>query len=95
MQTRAPRARKYLFVCENSRENGSCCMPQGERLRESLKKSVKEAGLSSLIRVSRAGCLDMCEEGPNILLMPDNKWFSRVGEGDLADILIEARRGLF
>ena len=94
METQAPRTRKYLFVCENHRGDAACCMPQGERLRELLKKSVKEAGLTSLIRVSRAGCLDMCSEGPNVLLMPDNKWFSHVGEGDLDRILSEAGRGL-
>ena len=59
-------------------------------MRELLKKSVKEAGLASSVRVSRAGCLDLCEQGPNVLLMPDNKWFSRVQESDLEEIVREA-----
>ncbi len=66
-------------------------MPQGERIRELLKKSVKDAGLASSVRVSRAGCLDLCEQGPNVLLMPDNKWFSHVRENDLEEIMRAAR----
>ena len=69
-------------------------MPQGERLREALKNRVKESGLSASVRVSRSGCLDMCEQGPNVLLMPDHKWFSLVSEGDLAEIVNQTRGGL-
>lgn len=94
MKTNPPRAKKYLFVCENAREDGRCCMPQGAQIREKLKKAVKDKGLAGQVRVSRSGCLDMCEEGPNVLLMPDNKWFSGVGLDDLEPILKEAGRGL-
>ena len=47
-------------------------------------------GLSDRIRVSRAGCLDACEEGPNILLMPDQIWFKKVKPEDLEEILRRA-----
>ena len=73
MQTSAPAFQKYIFVCENEREEGRCCSPDGTKLRELLKQKVKELGLSKIIRVSRAGCLDVCSEGPNVLLMPDRK----------------------
>ncbi len=79
---------KYIFVCENKREDGRvCCMPQGEKIREALKKLVKEQGLSDKIRVSRAGCLDVCEEGPNVLVMPDNIWYRKVDVKDAAKII--------
>ena len=65
-------------------------MPAGTVLREALKKSVKDAGLADSIRVSRAGCLDLCKHGPNVLMMPDNKWFSGVRESDLKEIMREA-----
>ena len=94
METRKPGFQKYLFVCENSREEGSCCMPEGGRLRERLKKTVQETGLASSVRVSRSGCLDLCADGPNVLLMPDNKWFSRVQESDLDEIVRLTRGGL-
>ena len=91
MQVQPPRARKYLFVCENKRQDGTCCMPEGERIRERLKESIKAKGLP--VRVSRSGCLDLCAEGPNVLLMPDNKWFNRVSVDDLDGIVREAAKG--
>lgn len=94
MEISQPAFKKHLFVCENSREEGRCCAPDGNRLREALKKSVKEKGLADRIRVSRSGCLDVCAEGPNVLLMPDNVWFKRVGDGDVEPIVRRALEGL-
>ncbi|HTL69906.1 MAG TPA: (2Fe-2S) ferredoxin domain-containing protein [Candidatus Eisenbacteria bacterium] len=94
METSLPAYKKYLFVCENSREEGRCCAPDGNRLRELLKQSAKEKGLAGRVRVSRAGCLDSCAEGPNVLLMPDNVWFKRVRENDVEAILRRAAEGL-
>lgn len=87
MRTSEPRFKKYIFVCENKREEGDCCGPESERLRELLKKAVKDLGLEASIRVSRTGCLDVCSEGPNVLLMPDNVWFKGVREEDIPNIL--------
>ena len=87
MQASKPTFQKYIFVCENERETGLCCNPTGAKLREKLKDMVKQKGLSQTIRVSRAGCLDVCDEGPNVLLMPDNVWFKHVRENDLEKIL--------
>ena len=86
-----PRFEKHLLVCENERENGSCCGKKDSGvLREALKKQIKEMGFSEKIRVSRTGCLDVCDEGPNILLMPDNVWFSHVEMQDLPEIVRRA-----
>ena len=59
-----------------------------------MKDAVKNKGLSHRIRVSRSGCLDVCSEGPNVLLMPDNVWFKRVSENDVEKIIREAAHGL-
>lgn len=95
MEVTKPRFKKYLLVCENERVEGTCCMPFGQKIRESLKQAVKKRDLEDLIRVSRTGCLDLCSEGPNVLLMPDNVWFKRVRAGDdLEKILNEAAKDL-
>ncbi len=93
MQSSRPAFQKYIFVCENEREAGKCCAPDGKRLRDDLKKKIKDKGLASKIRVSRSGCLDVCAEGPNVLLMPDNIWFKHVGEGDIDAIIDKASHG--
>lgn len=94
MESVQPKFRKYLFVCENEREEGACCNPQGARIREILKNTVKERGLAGKIRVSRSGCLDVCAEGPNVLLVPDYVWFKRVSEKDVDAILSRALAGI-
>ena len=94
MNISSPAFQKYIFVCENKREEGACCARAGERIRELLKNAVEKKGLVSKIRVSRSGCLDVCEEGPNVVLMPDNVWFNEVGESDIPKILERALQGV-
>ena len=90
MESSKPNFIKYIFVCENKREKDACCGAEGARIREALKELVKQSGLSQKIRVSRSGCLDVCSEGPNVLLMPDNIWFKHVEEKDIEKILAKA-----
>ena len=92
MHSGAPAFKKYIFVCENERAEGDCCAAQGKKIKEKLKELVKEKGLSSVLRVSRSGCLDVCAQGPNVLLMPDNIWFNQVSESDIQEIIHVASR---
>ena len=91
MEESKPEFEKYVFVCVNERpgnERVSCgghgC---GKELRSALKDAVKKAGLAHKIRVSQAQCLDVCEEGPNILIYPDNTWLKHVELADVPAIL--------
>ena len=94
MEKAQPHFEKYVLVCENKRETGDCCGAQGERIRELLKKAVKDRGLSARIRVSRTGCLDVCSEGPNVLVAPDYVWFKGVRESDIETIVESLVNGL-
>ena len=81
---------KMVLVCTHEREPHKrvCCRCNGgDVLREKLKSMVKARGLKSSIRVSASGCLDKCEEGVNLLILPDNIWCSHVEETDLDAIL--------
>jgi len=91
MESSKPVFEKYVFVCTNEREDGdrvSCgksfC---GKELHAKLKEAVKQAGLANKIRVSKSGCLDVCEEGANVLLYPENLWLKHVEIDDLSAIL--------
>lgn len=91
MQSSKAKFEKYVFVCINERpviERVSCggtfC---GKELSEKLKDAVKAAGQAGRIRVSKAQCLDVCEEGPNVLIYPDNLWFKNVELTDVPVIL--------
>jgi len=88
---------KILFVCTNQREEGErvCCQRGGGcELRDTLKAMVKARQLRSRVRVSQSGCMDRCEDGPNVMIFPDNVWFSHVTSSDLEAILDAVVRSL-
>lgn len=95
MEIAASKFDKYILVCENERTDGkACCMPQGLHIREALKSLVKSKGLADRIRVSRSGCLDVCADGPSVLIMPDNVRLKAVGQNDIERVLELAMRNL-
>ena len=94
MEKTGSKFQKYLFVCEHERAEGSCCSKQGVQIREILKQKVKDMGLAGKIRVSRSGCMDACDEGPNILMSPDNVCFKRVSEKDIDEVIQTAMKGI-
>lgn len=97
MDTQPLPYRKIIFVCTNQREAGErvCCMAGGGgELRDKLKAMVKARQMRSRVRVSQSGCLDKCEDGPNIMVFPDNVWFSHVTEADLESIVAAVARSL-
>ncbi len=90
MQTNPLPHQKIIFVYTNQREPGerNCCANGGGCiLRDKLKDMVKKRQLRSKIRVSQSGYMDKCEDGPNIMIFPDNIWLSHVQESDLETIL--------
>lgn len=54
---------------------------------EKLKHYVKEHGLKGKIRVTKSGCLDLCQQGINIFIQPDGIWLKGVREEDVGQII--------
>lgn len=86
-----PRMELYIQVCEHEKPGVKSCGPDLPGFRDELKKRVAQAGLAGRIRVMRSGCLGVCEEGPNVFLMPHHIWFRNVTTADLDPILDRAR----
>ena len=80
---------KILFVCVNNRENGElACSARGSKaIQEHLKQIAKDRGLKGKVRVSQSGCMDLCAKGPNVMVFPDNVWYSGVTESDIPKIV--------
>ncbi len=78
-----------MFVCVNKRDDGTpnCAERNSQYIRDTLKQKVKELGLKSIIRVTQTGCQDLCAQGPNIHIMPQNIWLSNVQESDIKIII--------
>jgi len=75
-----------VFICTY----GPYCGFDGdtEGLLNRLKQRVAEAGLKDEVRINRAGCLNQCGHGPNVVVYPDDVWYCGVQAED-ADELFE------
>lgn len=88
---------KIVFVCVHEREPGQgvCCSARGSlEIQAALKERVKALGLARKIRVSRSGCMDRCAKGVNIMVFPDNTWFSGVTMDDVDAVLEAVTQGV-
>lgn len=81
----------HLFVCTNDRNlpKSGCGNLNSHDLASWLKEEVKKRGLQGKVRVNKSGCLDQCTNGPVMVLYPKGKWFYKVTQDDLPDILRE------
>ena len=81
--------KSHIFVCTNDRKGKkrSCADFDSHRIRKKLKEEISDRGWKGRVRVSQSGCLGLCAEGPNVMIYPQNVWFSEVSANDMNDIL--------
>ena len=86
----------HVFFCTNQRApdpSGTtrpCCAGKNAvAMRDYAKKKVKALGLAGAgaVRVNNAGCLDRCEEGPCVVVYPEETWYTYVDEHDIDEIV--------
>ena len=68
--------RQYLFVCTNRRPDGSprgsCAARGSEGIFQAIRHGLLERGLAKTeARVCQSSCLDLCDEGPIVLVEPE------------------------
>ena len=83
----------HVFFCLNKREppEACCACHNSEAMKDYAKKRVKELRLSGpgKVRVNVAGCLDRCQEGPIIVVYPEEVWYTYVDKQDIDEIVDE------
>ncbi len=83
----------HVFFCCNQRAEGeSCCAAQGAvELQTYAKDRIAALGLKGKgkVRINKAGCLDRCDEGPVLVVYPDNVWYTLVDKSDVDEIIAE------
>ncbi len=82
---------KHIYICLNQRPAGeACCAARdGEAIKEKLKAYVKANGLKGTVRISGSGCMDLCAQGPNVMVEPDHQWYRQVSLEDVDRIIEE------
>lgn len=87
------RFEKYVFICLNERvedhPRGSCTRRGSQEVFDEFKQQIKDRKLRSKIRINRSGCLEVCEIGPGILVVPDNVWYGEISKEDVSVIIDE------
>ncbi|MCB6184793.1 (2Fe-2S) ferredoxin domain-containing protein [Leeia sp. TBRC 13508] len=82
---------KHVFFCCNQRAEGEgCCNNFGATdVRNYAKDKVKALGLAGegKVRINNAGCLGRCDDGPVIVIYPENVWYTYVDKEDVDEII--------
>ena len=81
----------HVFFCINRRDPPeACCASRGsEEMQAYAKKRIKQLGLNGKgsVRINKAGCLDRCEEGPVLVVYPEEVWYTYVDREDIDEII--------
>ncbi len=83
--------RHHVFFCCNRRDGGrACCEDHGaSAARAHAKERIKALGHSGVgkVRINQAGCLDRCDQGPVLVVYPDNVWYTYLDTEDVDEII--------
>jgi len=83
----------HAFICCNQRDGGeACCNDFGaDKLHKYAKERINELGLKGQggIRFNKAGCLGRCDEGPVLVVYPEEIWYTFVDKADIDEIITE------
>lgn len=81
----------HVFFCCNQRAAGeSCCNNLGASTLQTYAKDRTAAlGLrgAGSVRINKAGCLGRCDEGPVMVVYPDNVWYTYLDQDDVDEII--------
>lgn len=83
----------HVFFCTNQRDAGeSCCNNLGGTTAFAYAKdrigALKKNGAGA-IRINKAGCLGRCDQGPVLVVYPEETWYNYVDNEDVEEIIQE------
>ncbi|MEN6414537.1 MAG: 2Fe-2S ferredoxin [Veillonellales bacterium] len=87
----------HIFVCTSSRVNGQqkgfCHSKQGVDVVTSFMEEIQERELEGEVFINNTGCFGLCDQGPIVVIYPDNVWYGHVTPDDVAEIMDEHIEG--
>ena len=83
----------HIFVCTNCQNKGEkpSSTDNSIKIKKTLKEEVNSREWKEKVRVSETGCMGLCESSLNVLLHPQNIWFSNVVDDDIETILARTK----
>ena len=87
------RFKKHIFICTNERApddpKGCCAAKNAREIAARFKEELHRRGLKGVMRANKAGCLDLCELGPAVVVYPEGVWYKQVTPDDVPEIITE------
>ena len=78
---------KHVFVCINCRYSSrKSCGEEGLAIRTRLVELLNTSKARENIRINKSGCLDLCEQGPSMVIYPNKIWYKGVSQNDCTEI---------
>lgn len=83
--------KKHVFVCIHERESSkkSCGEGIGMELVNAFKTLVNQNKLNAEVRAQKAGCFDVCNFGPAVVVYPEGIFYGNVTLEDVKEIFEE------
>ncbi len=80
--------KKHIFICINERTDGrkSCGEVHGMALVNAFKERINKDRINAEVRAQKAGCFDVCEFGPAIVVYPEGVFYGNVSVDDVEEI---------
>jgi (2Fe-2S) ferredoxin len=82
----------HILVCNSFRvagdAQGACNKKGAAGLLQYITEEATDRGLD--VAVSTTGCLNVCSEGPVIVIHPNNLWYGKVETEDAIDDILDA-----
>ncbi len=77
--------RSHVLVCGGT----GCAASNSQQVIYELNKEIKNAGLENEIEVVKSGCFGLCKIGPNMVVYPDQVFYTMVQPEDVKEIVQE------
>ena len=72
-----------VIICRGT----GCESSNSEHLHRRLEDEVELQGLADRVQVKKTGCHGFCEQGPIIVIEPENVFYCQVKESDIKEIV--------
>lgn len=81
---------KSILLCQSFRVSGEpkgICHKQTDGFAQYIEEEILDRGLD--MQIITTGCLKQCEQGPVMVIQPDNWWFKGVDSEDAIDAILD------
>jgi NADH:ubiquinone oxidoreductase subunit E len=75
--------KRIIFVCRGD----ACREGKSKKLMKRIKKEIKARDANDRVCCVSTGCLRLCGEGANAVVVPDGHWYTGVRPKDAAALL--------